>query len=100
MVEEFKILGIRKTREGDIKGYVDLEVGPITILGIKIIEGGGKTFCAMPSENFYSQSAGKMLNRALVHLEGDLRAMVYAEILKKWNELEELKFNGKVGDEK
>ena len=99
MGREFQILKIRKTNsEKDIKAYCDIQIGPITILGIKIIQNEGEFFCAMPSENFYSQSAGKMLNRALVHIENDLRAMVYAEILERWSELGDLKFNG--GDEK
>lgn len=91
-MEEFKILGIRKTQQGDVRGYVDLEIGLITILGIKIIESDGKTFCAMPSENFYSRSAMKVLNRASVHIEGDFRSRIYEEILTKWNDLEGLKF--------
>jgi len=93
MCREFKVLRIRKTTGvKDIKGYADIQIGPITIWGIKIIQNESEIFCALPSENFFSKSAGRSLNRAMVHIEDELKSKLYAEILKRWNELENLKF--------
>lgn len=97
-MEDFQILKIRKTDgKREIKGLVDLQIGLITILGIKIIEYNGRTFCAMPSEYFFSKWLGKTLNRAIVHLEEDLKVKVYESILERWNCREELKFKGEGG---
>jgi DNA-binding cell septation regulator SpoVG len=94
MGEEFQIIRIRKCDGSDkeIKALVDVQIGKIEVLGIKVIDGRGKTFCALPSENFYSQSAGKTLNRAIIHIEENLKSMIYAEILERWYHMEELKF--------
>ena len=94
MSREFQIIGLRKCEGSDrnIKGYADVQVGPIGILGIKIIEIDGKTFCGMPSEDFFSKSAGRTLSRAIVHVDEDLKAKIYGEILERWYHLEQLKF--------
>ena len=94
MSEAFQIIKIRKCDGPDkeIKALVDVQIGQVEILGVKIIELKGKTFCALPSENFYSQSAGKTLNRAIIHIEENLKSMIYAEILERWYHLEQLKF--------
>ena len=98
-MEQFQILRIRKT-DGlkDIKAYVDLQIGPVTILGIKIIECKGRTFCALPSECFFQKSIGKTLNRSVVHLDEDLKVKVYESILEKWNCRQELKFKDEGGN--
>jgi DNA-binding cell septation regulator SpoVG len=94
MSEEFQIIRIRKCEGTDkeIKALVDIQVGQVEILGVKIIESRGQTFCALPSENFYSQSAGKTLNRSIIHLEENLKMRIYAEILERWYHMEQLKF--------
>jgi len=100
MSEEFQIIKIRKCDGPDkeIKALVDVQIGQVEILGVKIIELKGKPFCALPSENFYSRSAGKKLNRSIVHLQDNLRMAVYGEILERWYHMEQLKFRteGKV----
>ena len=95
MSEEFQIIKIRKCGGGldnEVKALVDIQIGQVEILGVKIIESRGQTFCALPSENFYSQSAGKTLNRAIIHIEENLKSMIYAEILERWYYSEQLKF--------
>ena len=95
---KFQILRIRKTDGArDIKGYADIVVGPVTIFGVKIIENEDGVFCAMPSEKFFSKPAGRSLNRAVVHLEEDLRLRVYEAILEEWNRMTSLKFKDEGG---
>ena len=99
MDEEFRILRIRELTacKRDVKGFVDLQIGPVTILGIKIITCDGQTFCAMPSEDFHSKSAGRTLSRAIVHLEEELKFKVYEAILEEWSRMQLLKFNNGEG---
>jgi len=94
MSSEFQIIKIRKCDGGldEVKGQADVQIGPVEILGIKIIEVRGKTYCALPSENFYSKLANKTLNRAVLHIAENLRMAIYAEILERWYHLEQLKF--------
>jgi len=95
MNQEFQILMMRKAPEvgtGDVKGLCDLVIGSVKIIGVKIISKDERFFCALPSEKFYSKSAGRQLNRAQIHIEEDLKSRIYEEILTRWNELDYLKF--------
>jgi len=94
MIEEFQILMMRKAvgTGGDVVALCDVVIGPVKIIGVKIISKDGGFFCAMPSEIFYSKSAGRQLNRAQIHVEDDLKSRIYEEILTRWNEFDDLKF--------
>jgi DNA-binding cell septation regulator SpoVG len=102
MNEEFTILKMRNLEfgiDGDVVGLVDVVIGKVKIIGIKIILGrDGGFFCAMPSEKFYSKSAGKSINRAICTIEDELRELIYSTILEKWHELEGLKFKNEGGE--
>jgi len=93
MGREFQVIELRKCSDAvkNIVAYAFVQIGAISIR-IKIIEIDGKTFCGMPSEDFFSKSAGRTLRRALVHVQDDLKTKIYAEILERWYYLEQLKF--------
>jgi DNA-binding cell septation regulator SpoVG len=84
--DKFHILRVRKNNEsGVVKGFADVQIGgDITIFSIKILQDGGDFFCAMPSEKFYSEVAGRELTRSIIHLPHDLRARIYERILREW----------------
>ena len=97
-MSEFQILMMRKAvGAGDVEALCDVVIGPVKIIGVKIISKDGGFFCAMPSENFYSKSAGRQLNRAQIHIEEDLKLRIYSEILSRWYDLEQLKFRTEGG---
>lgn len=94
--KDFEILRIISVKHdgGEVKGFAEIRVGDVVIKSIRILQVNNKAFCALPRESFFSQRLGKQLHRSLIHLPEALRIRLYDEILKRWGELEKLKFNG------
>lgn len=102
-MEDFKVSGIRKT--GEVRGllaFVDvIFFETLTVRNFRIIRSRdlGKIFCCLPVQSFFSQEIGKIDRRTVIKLPELLKEKVYQEILKKWCELADLKFNRNGGDE-
>ena len=93
---EFKVVAFRKMDvDQGLLAFVDVEFfGVLIVRNFRIIRARDrrKIFCCLPVQSFYSQEFGKVDRKTVIKMPEELKAKVYAEILERWNEIEELKF--------
>lgn len=54
-VEEIQVLKIKLFEKGNIKALVDIQVGPLTVRGLRVIETGERLWTAWPQDSYRTQ---------------------------------------------
>jgi DNA-binding cell septation regulator SpoVG len=79
-----EVLSITRRRGGNVKAFVSVRVGALTIHDVKVVQQAGqKPWVAMPSRE-WSDDDGKRRFSPLVELGPSLKACVEVAVLQAW----------------
>lgn len=82
-IDEIQVLKIKMFDKGTLRASVDIQVGPLTIRGLRIVESGERLWTAWPQDS-YPTSEGFRRFVDLVQPTKELADAVNQAIKDKW----------------
>lgn len=99
--EKFEIIEIEPmgANSWGFLALVNIRFGPLVVRGFRLTRSkdGKKVFCGLPVLSFRDHD-GLPKKKTMVWIPEDFKEKIFTEILTRWTEFENLKFNRRNGD--